>query len=87
MYSMGRHCADNNAGAQRYPFFGSFSDICRSRHSASSDYSIKGRSLITRGWSPVRSHPVYVRGGQVSDWQESQVLAALAVCELSAALQ
>jgi hypothetical protein len=31
----GRHCADNNAGSQRYPFFGSFSDIWRSRHSAS----------------------------------------------------
>ena len=27
------------------------------------------------GWSPVRNHPVYVRGGQVSDWEESQVLA------------
>ena len=37
--------------------------------------------------SPVRSHPVYVRGGQVPDWEESQVLAALAVSELSAALQ
>jgi hypothetical protein len=31
------------------------------------------------GWSPVRNHPVYVRGGQVSDWEESR--------ELSAALQ
>jgi hypothetical protein len=39
------------------------------------------------GWSPLRNHPVNVRGGQVSDWEESQVLAALAVCELSAALQ
>jgi len=29
------------------------------------------------GWSPVRNHPVYVRGGQVSDWEESQVLEAL----------
>ncbi len=36
------------------------------------------------GWSPV---PVYVRGGQVSDWEESQVLAALAASELSASLQ
>ena len=36
----------------------------------------------TVGWSPVRNHPVYVRGGQVSDWEESQVLAALAVSEL-----
>ncbi len=35
-----------------------------------------------RGWSPVRNHPVYVRGGQVPDWEESQVLAALAVSEL-----
>ena len=39
------------------------------------------------GWSPVRNHPVNVRGGQVSDWEESQVLAALAVSELPAALQ
>ena len=37
------------------------------------------------GWSPVRNHPVYVRGGQVSDWEESQVFAALAVSELPAA--
>ena len=27
----------------------------------------------------VRNHPVSVRGGQVPDWEESQVLAALAV--------
>jgi hypothetical protein len=73
--------------AQRYPFFGSFSDIWRSLHSAFSGYSIKGRSLIVRWWSPVRNHPVYVRDGQVPDWEESQVLAALAVSELSAALQ
>ena len=33
--SWGRHCAGNNAGAQRYSFFGSFSDIWQSRHSAS----------------------------------------------------
>ena len=39
------------------------------------------------GWSPVRNHPVNVRGGQVSDREESQVLAALAVSEFSAALQ
>ena len=39
------------------------------------------------GWSPVRNHPLNVRGGQVSDWEESQVLAALAISELSAALQ
>ena len=31
------------------------------------------------GWSPLRKHPVNVRGGQVSDWEESQMLAALAV--------
>ena len=31
------------------------------------------------GWSPLRNHPINVRGGQVSDWEESQVLAALAV--------
>jgi hypothetical protein len=39
------------------------------------------------GWSPLRNHPIHVRGGQVSDWEESQVLAAFAVSELSAALQ
>ncbi len=39
------------------------------------------------GWSPVRNHPVYVRGGQVSDWEESQMLATLDVSELSAALR
>ena len=32
------------------------------------------------GWSPLRNHPINVRGGQVSD-------AALAVRELPAALQ
>jgi len=26
------------------------------------------------GWSPFRSHPINVRGGQVSDWEESQML-------------
>jgi hypothetical protein len=65
------------------PFFGSFSDNWRSRHSASLGYSIKGRSLIAR----VVLGPVYVQGGQVSDWEESQMLAALAVSESSAALQ
>jgi hypothetical protein len=39
------------------------------------------------GWSPVRNHSINVRGGQVSDWEESQMLAALAVSELPAALQ
>jgi len=35
-----------------------------------------------------RDHPIKVRGGQVSDWEESQMpLAALAVSELPAALQ
>jgi hypothetical protein len=66
--STGRHCADNNAGAQRYPFFGSFSDIWRSRHSASSGYCIQGRSLIARWWSPVRSHSVY--HGEESEEEE-----------------
>jgi len=44
-------------------------------------------SLLEVGWSPLRNHPINVRGGQVSDWEESEVLAALAVSELSAALQ
>ena len=39
------------------------------------------------GWSPLRNHPINVRGGQVSAWEESQMLAALAVSELPAALQ
>ena len=39
------------------------------------------------GWSPLRNHPINVRGGQVSDWEESQMLAALAVSELPAASQ
>ncbi len=38
-------------------------------------------------WSLLRNHPINVRGGQVSDCEESQVLAALAVSELSAVLQ
>jgi hypothetical protein len=46
-------------------------------------------SLTVRWWSPVRNHrdPVYVRGGQVPDWEESQVLAALALSESSTALR
>ena len=36
---------------------------------------------------PSQKPPVYVRGGQVSDWEESQVLAALAVSEFFEALQ
>ena len=42
------------------------------------------------GWFPLRNHPINVRGGQVSDWEESQMLqmlAAFAVSELPAALQ
>ena len=39
------------------------------------------------GWSPLTNHPINVRGGQVSDWEESQMLAALALSELPAALQ
>ena len=44
------------------------------------------------GWSPLRTHPINVRGGRVSDWEESQMLAALkykalVVSEFSAALQ
>ena len=39
------------------------------------------------GWSKLRNHPINVRGGQVSDWEESQMLAALADSELSAGLQ
>ena len=38
------------------------------------------------GWSPPETTH-NVRGGQASDWEESQMLAALAVSELPAALQ
>ena len=98
---MGRHCADNNAGAQRYLFF-----RVVFRYLATAALSFSGRrhpvggairsredhsdDKITHhevGWSPLRNHPINVRGGQVSDWEESQMLAALAVSELSAALQ
>jgi len=95
------HCADNNAGAQRYLFSGRFqisgdrgTQLLRAIRLREDrlpvlpcwvDYS--WRPPIARCWSPVRNHPVYVRGEQVSDWEESQVLAALAVSELSAALQ
>ena len=41
------------------------------------------REVVVPGQKP----PVYVRGGQVTDWEESQVLAALAVSESSAALR
>ena len=92
---MGRHCADNNAGAQRYLFSGRFQisgDRGTQLHRAIRLREDHSDGKITHhdsevGWSPVRNHPVYVRGGQVSDWEESQVLAALAVSELSAALQ
>ena len=103
----GRHCADNNAGAQRYLFSGR-SDSWRSRHSASpgggthvqklgtlvgvairsrEDHSDEKITHHEVGWSPLRTHPINVRGGRVSDWEESQMLAALAVSELPAALQ
>ena len=103
---MGRHCADNNAGAQRYLFSGRFqisgdrgTQLLRAA-APMSKKTLVGAAIRSRedhsdekiphhevGWSPVRNHPVYVRGGHVSDWEESQVLAALAVSELPAALQ
>jgi len=91
--SMGRHCADNNAGAQRYLFPGRFqisgdrgTELLRAIRSWE-DHSDEKITHHEVGWSPLRNHPVNVRGGQVSDWEESQVLAALAVSELIAALQ
>ena len=91
--SMGRHCADSNAGAQRYLFSGRF-QISGDRGTQllrairlREDHSDEKITHHEVGWSPVRNHPVNVRGGQVSEWEESQVLAALAVSELSAALQ
>ncbi len=91
--NMGRHCADNNAGAQRYLFSGRFQisgDRCTQLLRAirlREDYSDEKITHHEVGWSPVRNHPVNVQGGQVSDREESEVLAALAVSELSASLQ
>jgi hypothetical protein len=93
---MGRHCADNNTGAQRYLFSGRFqisgdrgTQLLRAIRSREdhSDEKITHHEVGWSPWSPVRNHPVNVQGGQVSDWEESQVLAALAVSELSAAVQ
>ena len=90
---MGRHCADNTAGAQRYLFSGRFQISgdrvtqllrairLREHHS---DGKITHHEV---GWALLRNHAINVQGRQVSDWEESQVLAALAVSELSAALQ
>ena len=92
--SMGRHCADNNAGAQRYLFSGHFqisgdrgTQLLRAAAPPREDHSDEKITHHEVGWSPLRKHPVNVRGGQVSDWEESQILAALAVSELPAALQ
>ena len=52
----GRHCADNNAGAQRYPFFGSFSDIWRSRHSGSPGGGTHVQKLGTLVGAAIREH-------------------------------
>ena len=91
--SMGRHCVDINAGAQRYLFSDRFqisgdrgTQLLRAIRLWEDHFDEK----ITHhevGWSPLRKHPVNVLGGQVSDWEESQMLAALAVSELPAALQ
>ena len=105
MYKHGEGTAQITTQGHRDTFFfGSFSDIWRSRHSASPGGGTRGNPVgvairsredhsdekITHhevGWSPLRNHPINVRGGQVSDWEESQMLAALAVSELPAALQ
>ena len=91
--SMGRHCADNTAGAQRYLFSGRFqisgyhdTQLLRAIR-LREDHSDEKITHHEVGWSPVGNHPINVRGGQVSDWEESQMLAALAVSELPAALQ
>ena len=90
---MGRHCADNNTGAQRYLFSGRFqisgdrgTQLLRAIRSRE-DHSDEKITHHEVGWSPLRSHPINVRGGQVSDLEESQMLAALAVSDLPAALQ
>jgi hypothetical protein len=51
------------------------------------DLTPEGRFSQKKIFRYFRQPPVYVRGGQVTDWEESQVLAALAVSELSAALR
>ena len=90
---MGRHCADNNAGAHGYLFSGRFqisgdrgTQLLRAIRSRE-DHSDEKITHHEAGWSPLRNHPINVRGGQVSDWEESQMLAAVAVSELPAALQ
>ena len=109
MYKHGEGTAQITTQGHRDTFFfGSFSDIWRSRHSASpgggthvqklgtlvgaairsrEDHSDEQITHYEVGWSPLRNLPINVRGGQVSDWEESQMLAALAVSELPAALQ
>jgi hypothetical protein len=95
--------ADNNAGAQRYLFSGHFQisgNHCTQLLRAAAPGGIRWvspldqgkttlmrRSLITR-WGGPRSETTHnVRGGQVSDWEESQMLAVLAISELPSALQ
>jgi hypothetical protein len=71
--ALDRDCADNNAGAQRYLFLGRF-QISGDRGTQllrairlREDHSDGKITHHEVGWSPVRNHPVYVRGGQVSD--------------------
>jgi len=77
---------NNIAEEQRY-LFSVRSDIWRSRHSASSGHHRLGKTTHREVLVPGQQPPVYVRGGQVPDWEESQVLAALAASESSAALR
>jgi hypothetical protein len=85
----GRFQISGDRGTQLLPSLGGGTQVqkvgvaIRSRE----DHSDEKITHHEVGWSPVRNHPVYVRGGHVSDWEESQVLAALAVSELPAALQ
>ena len=71
----------------RGTFFRFASDICRSRHSDSSGHHRLGKTTHSEVVVPGQKPPVYVRGGQVTDREESHVLAALAVSESSAALR
>jgi hypothetical protein len=60
-----------NFSRRRHPV----GDAIRSRE----DHSDEKITHHEVGWSPLRNHPINVRGGQVSDWEEFQMLAALVV--------
>jgi hypothetical protein len=63
---------NNIAEEQRY-FFSDRSDIWRLRHSASSGHHRLGKTTHREVVVPGQQPPGYVRGGQVTDREESHV--------------